>query len=54
MFSLCPVCHRQVHHANLEEKRDIFYRMYEIRKKEMLEHGFDEEIIDAVFNRFYK
>lgn len=54
LISLCPVCHRQVHHANLEEKRDIFYRMYEIRKKEMLEHGFDKETIDAVFNRFYK
>lgn len=54
LISLCPVCHRQVHHANMEEKQDIFYRMYEIRKKEMLEHGFDKETIDAVFNRFYK
>ena len=53
LISLCPICHKQVHYACEEEKREIFMKMYEIRKDEMLEHGFDIARINQIFNKYY-
>lgn len=54
LISLCPICHAEVHYANLKEKGEIFSKMYELRKNEMLEHGFDLKEINEIFNKYYK
>ena len=36
----------------IEEKRDIFYKMYNLRKDEMIEHGFDESKIEEIFKKY--
>ena len=41
LIAVCPICHAQVHYATNEEKCAIFGKMYNKRKQEMLEHGFD-------------
>ncbi len=53
IIALCPICHMQVHHANREEKCAIFLKMYNIRKDEMVEHGFDLAGINEIFNKYY-
>lgn len=53
LIALCPVCHMQVHYATSEEKGQIFAKMYEKRKTEMLEYGFDLAKINDVFNKYY-
>jgi len=39
IFSLCPNCHRLVHHAILEEKRALLKKLYVLREKELAEAG---------------
>lgn len=53
LIAICPICHMQVHYATPEEKDEIFAKMYELRKKEMLEHGFDLAKINEIFNKYY-
>lgn len=53
LIALCPICHSQVHYATLEEKKRIFFMMYEKRKLEMLERGFDLTKINEIFNKYY-
>jgi hypothetical protein len=53
IIALCPICHMQVHHANKEEKKEIFLKMYNIRKEEMIEHGFDLAKIGEIFDKYY-
>lgn len=53
LIALCPICHMQVHYATTEEKGQIFAEMYEKRKKEMVEHGFDLAKINEVFSHYY-
>lgn len=53
LIALCPICHMQVHYATPEEKGQIFAKMYEKRKNEMLEHGFDLAKINGIFNKYY-
>lgn len=53
LIALCPICHMQVHYATAEEKGQIFAEMYEKRKKEMLEHGFDLAKMNEIFNKYY-
>lgn len=53
IIALCPICHSQVHYATKEEKGEIFSKMYETRKKEMIEHGFDLATINDIFNKYY-
>ncbi len=53
IIALCPICHMQVHHATPQEKGDIFKKMYDIRKVEMVEHGFDLMKINSIFNKYY-
>ena len=53
IISICPNCHRQVHHAVASEREEIFSKMYELRKDEMLEHGFDLAKINEIFNEYY-
>ena len=53
IIALCPICHMQVHHATPEEKGEIFSKMYNLRKDEMLEHGFDLAKINEIFNKYY-
>ncbi len=53
IIAVCPICHMQVHHAKAEEKGEIFSIMYNIRKDEMLEHGFDLAKINQVFKKYY-
>lgn len=53
LIAICPICHMQVHYATTEEKREIFTKMYNIRKEEMFEHGFNPEQINAIFNKYY-
>ena len=43
----------QVHHDTAEEKGEIFSKMYDLRKNEMLEHGFDLAKINEIFNKYY-
>jgi hypothetical protein len=43
----------QVHHAIPQEKWYIFKKMYDIRKVEMVEHGFDLMKINSIFNKYY-
>lgn len=54
LISLCPICHSQIHYANNKEKGEIFSKMYEIRKEEMLKYGFDLAKINEVFNKYYR
>jgi len=54
LIALCPTCHAKVHYATLEEKKEIFYKMYSIRKDDMIAHGFDLDKIDYVFDKYYK
>lgn len=54
LISLCPICHSQIHYANNKDKGIIFSKMYEIRKEEMLKHGFDLAKINEIFNKYYK
>jgi hypothetical protein len=53
IIAVCPICHMQVHHATTTEKGEIFSKMYNIRKEEMLEHGFDLASINKIFNKYY-
>ena len=53
IIALCPICHMQVHYATIKEKGEIFAKMYDKRKQEMLEHGFDFAKINEVFNKYY-
>ncbi len=53
IIALCPICHMQVHHAVPKEKGEIFREMYNLRKDEMLEHGFDLRAINEIFNKYY-
>ena len=53
IVAVCPICHMQVHYATKEEKGQIFSKMYDIRKKEMLDHGFDIAKINEIFNKYY-
>lgn len=53
IIALCPTCHRKVHHAVSTEKREIFLKLYELRKEEMMKHGFDEEEIQKILNKYY-
>lgn len=53
LVALCPNCHAQVHYASDKEKREIFDKMYEIRKNEMTEKGFSVKDINDVFNEYY-
>ena len=53
IVAVCPICHMQVHYATKEEKGQIFAKMYNIRKQEMLEHGFDLAKINEIFNKYY-
>jgi predicted HNH restriction endonuclease len=50
LIALCPICHMQVHYATPEEKGQIFAKMYEKRKQEMMEHGFDLAKINEVYD----
>lgn len=53
LIALCPICHSKVHYATEEEKKKIFIVMYEKRKQEMIEHGFDLEKISGIFEKYY-
>lgn len=53
IIALCPICHMQVHHAAPVEKSEIFSKMYNLRKDEMLNHGFGLTEINEVFNKYY-
>lgn len=53
IVAVCPICHMQVHYATKEEKGQIFAKMYNIRKQEMLEHGFDLAKINEIFKKYY-
>ena len=54
LIALCPVCHSQAHYASLKEKSEIFLKMYELRKKEMMENGFDLSELNNIFQNYYK
>lgn len=53
LIALCPICHSQVHYANEEEKSQIFLKMYNTRKEEMIKHGFDLSIINEILKKYY-
>ncbi len=53
IIALCPNCHMEVHHAFKDERRKIFKKMYNLRKEEMIKHGFDEVKIEEVFKKYY-
>lgn len=53
IIALCPICHMQVHHAVPKEKGEIFSKMYNLRKEEMEQHGFDLAKINEIFNKYY-
>jgi 5-methylcytosine-specific restriction endonuclease McrA len=41
IFSLCPNCHRLLHHAVIDEKEDLLRRLFETRKKQLKTAGID-------------
>lgn len=53
IIAVCPICHMQVHHATIQEKGEIFSKMYNARKDEMLKYGFDLSKINDIFNKYY-
>ena len=53
IIAICPTCHMKVHHALKNERLEIFLTMYNMRKQEMIEHGFDIDKITEVFNKYY-
>ncbi|MGJ9384272.1 MrcB family domain-containing protein [Salipaludibacillus sp. CF4.18] len=44
IVSLCPNCHRKIHHATSKEKRDILIDMFNKRKTNLRNFGIDIEI----------
>ena len=36
---LCPLCHRKLHYATIDEKRPSLYRLYEARKDRLAQSG---------------
>ena len=53
LISVCPICHRKVHYASLEVKREIFFKMYEIREKELFKIGFTRDRMNSIFEQYY-
>lgn len=39
IVALCPNCHRKLHHAELEDKKDIIKSLYEIREESLNQRG---------------
>lgn len=54
IISVCPICHSQIHYASEEEKREIFNKMYDVRKYELIKKGFDITKMNEIFNKYYK
>lgn len=39
VFSLCPNCHRLLHHAVMEEKQTLLTKLFRLRKEELTQAG---------------
>ncbi|MDY0236316.1 MAG: EVE domain-containing protein [Gudongella sp.] len=52
IISLCAVCHKLLHHANLNDKKDKITKLYYIREKRLRECGLKIEL-DKLIN-YYK
>lgn len=52
MVSLCVVCHKKIHYANIEDKIDILTYFYNLRKDGLKRRGIDLELED--FLNLYK
>lgn len=48
IISLCPTCHRKMHQANLEDKKEMIIGLYEKRKTELKVFGINETIDDLL------
>ena len=49
ILSLCPNCHRLLHHAIIDEKQNILRKLFKLRKKELKEAGIEltiDQLID--------
>lgn len=53
LIALCPICHTQVHYACKKQREEIFLKMYNVRKEEMLKHDFDLQKVHDIFNKYY-
>lgn len=53
MVSLCPNCHYQIHYGTREAKKEIFDKIISLRKDDLLEIGFTEQILKVIFDTYY-
>ena len=48
IVSLCPVCHRMIHHATNEEKREIITKLYNERVERLRKCNIYIELVDLL------
>jgi len=51
IISVCPVCHRKLHSAGLEDKKDMLLTLLEVRKKRLID--VKVKITDRQLLEFY-
>lgn len=44
IVSLCPNCHRRIHHANKKERKEIIKKLYNKKKNELSDYGISTEL----------
>lgn len=54
IVSLCPNCHMQIHHGTKEAKLKIFNKILEKRGEDLKSIGFSREILQIIFDIYYK
>lgn len=54
LISICPTCHAKMHYGDEAAKREVFDKIYSVRKEELLNKGFDFEDENEIFNKYYK
>ena len=44
IIALCPTCHRKIHHATDEVKKELVEQLYERRKELYISHGIEIDL----------
>ncbi|WP_447212985.1 HNH endonuclease [Bacillus cereus] len=48
IVSLCPNCHRMIHHANKADKHLLIEKLYSLRKQALIDFGIDIPIYELL------
>ncbi len=54
LVSLCPLCHAQIHYGNTSAKKEVFDKIINIRKSELIKYGFKVSELNTIFKKYYQ